>query len=460
MASIATRSAAPRFEAHERPSKPRQPRTEIWTSLLKQTQIAQSRDRSNAVAHRQVLLCGGSSDDQRSFLNSLTRPPPPQPLRRNRNEKFDVKEKGALALSNRYAYGYGHLSLFSAQQVGIGSAVFGVESEEVARIQCHCIPEPDITYEPVLRRILAEPAVKGDAEHEDEQIGAESTHQGPVVQILLSWTQPWKFLRTLRAWLQLLAKALLAPDVREDDPVEVLKEHDIKVILVVQHVEAQQELEREGWTEERFDYVCQVLRTVLLPLHPNSALIYTPSLLTTQQSGGPLTEIQKVIFAGQNLSLAALSPRPSSSGTGASKKEDLLPRHNVVDRMNIVIPFAWDSAGKVRLLSETFSPEELLTTWSTDLSHNVFPAALVTQHKEEDSQDTQQNQTLSTRQAEEVFAAEPSSPVPSTPSLPLLLPSEHLPRSISMRSRSRIRMHTKHLSHQQSQSQQGQNRTS
>ncbi|QIW99902.1 hypothetical protein AMS68_005420 [Peltaster fructicola] len=421
MAAITTRTTASRLDGV---SKPKQNRTDIWTSLLKQTQVAQSRNKSNTIAKKDILVCGGSPEDQRHFLSSLTRRPPPQTVRRTRNDKVEQQEKGTLALSNRYAYGYGHCSLYSSHQVGgVGASALGAESEEVVRLQCHCIPAPEVTYEKVLRRILLRPEKTSEEEEEEDQDqdtpSRDAFKDRLSISILLSWNEPWKFLQQIRAWLQLLGRAINSDqELTYDDQVQLLLDHGVPITVVVQHVEAQQELEREGWTEETFDHVCQVLRTVLLPLHPLTALIYAPSISSSHSTSSALTEIQKVIFSSLNLDMFALTPRPTSSGgaSQASKKEELLPRHNVVDRINIVIPRSWDSAGKVRLLSETFSPEDLITAWSNDMAKSVFPTSVIPAQTQPEH--VVSSTEVSQRQNEEVFSVEPTSPVSTIPSLP------------------------------------------
>lgn len=429
----------------DRTPKSKQNRTEIWTSLLQQTRVAQARNRSNAVAHRQIVVCDGSPEDQKTFLDSLKRPPPPQAARRNRVDADDAREKGSLNLSNQHAYGYGHVSLFSAQSGTIGAAALGRESEEVAQLDCHCVPAPEVAYEVVLRKLLAEKQSSND--DDDDRFGQEEDQQQadpsadapkrPTVAILLSWKQPWKFLRQLRAWLQLLARALLpASSTADEEPIDVVKEHGLSIVLVIQHVEAQQAMEREGWTEETFDYVCQILRTAILPVHPFSALIYMPSIPLPSQPSSPLSEAQKVVYTAMNLDLTTLSPRTNSATGEAStgmplRKEDLLPRHNVVDRMNIVIPGGWDSAGKVRLLSETFSPEEVLSAWTNDLSDSIFPSRIPRPIEVSTPvQSTPGAEQDTRRQAEEVFAAEPRSAVSSMPGSPAE-PEKTAPSAIS-----------------------------
>lgn len=360
----------------ERPARrKKEQRTDIWSNLLRQTREAQARSRTQAVQHRELLVCGGSPEDQQAFVAGLARPPPPSPPPRNRDQRLQ-KPKGDVRLSNRYAYGYGHVTLYSLPQHTAGLvSMLGAEAEEAARVEVHTLPEPDGAYEETLRGLM-EVKWKVEAEdelgmHQDLQDGYASglapkgDTRRPAVALLLSWKEPWRFLNLLRRWLQLLAKALLPAGASPEDPLEVLKEYKLSLAIVVQHAEAQEGLEREGYREESFDYVSQCLRTCVLPL--SAALVYTSSSPPPQQPGSALSEVQKVLFTGLSLDLGPLSPAPVK-GTTATRREDLAPKHNVVDRMAIVVPSGWDSAGKIRLLSETFSPEAVLEAWITDLN--------------------------------------------------------------------------------------------
>ncbi|KAI7342801.1 hypothetical protein KC336_g23141, partial [Hortaea werneckii] len=203
-------------------------------------------------------------------------------------------------------------------------------------MQVHTLPEPEAAYEDTLRRLM-DPKKRSDGPTEaDLDAGFEGGDapgpldqepgRRPGVAILLSWKEPWKFLNLLRRWLQLLARTLPPSNTPFEDPVEVLKEYKVSLTVVVQHVEAQESLEREGFKEEAFDYISQCLRTAILPL--SAALVYTPSSPPPQQSGAPLSDIQKVLFTSLDLDLAPLSPAPPK-GTTTTKREDLAPKHNV-----------------------------------------------------------------------------------------------------------------------------------
>lgn len=133
------------------------------------------------------------------------------------------------------------------------------------------------------------------------------------------------------------------------------------------------------------------------------------SILPTPQPGSALTEIQKVIYTNMGLDLGPLSPAPTK-GTAPTKREDLAPKHNVVDRMALVVPSGWDSVGKIRLLSETFSPEAILESWMLDLMEPLQITPRLTPGEEEPEQDQgltapeSQENGKSERQEAEVYA--------------------------------------------------------
>lgn len=325
------------------------------------------------------------------------------------------------------------MSLYSSPQVGTGGASFGQEAEEAAKLEAHTIAEPEAAYEPVLRRLLApkvEEAVEEQDDDEQDMLGGEPPKpegRRPGVAVLLSWKEPWTFLSKLRAWLQLLAKAV-EPDARpEEDIMEILKESKVGITVVVQHVEAQQDLERDGWQEETFDFVAQTLRTSLLPLHPLTALLFTSSTTPPQQPGTALSEAQKTVYQSLDFDLASIGPKATPGGAPA-KAEDLLPKHNVVDRMNIVVPQGWDSAGKIRLLSENFSPEDVLAAWQQDLSHPVV--IFKTEEDESEASPTDDSQASKGASEEQEVYASAVSPIEGENDIPLGSTPDSMPSAI------------------------------
>ncbi|KAI7635336.1 hypothetical protein KC343_g1901, partial [Hortaea werneckii] len=109
--AAATTTPTPVRSQPRDPRRKKEPRSDIWTSLLRQTREAQSRNKSQSLHHRELLVCGGSPDDQHTFVSTLSRPPPPAPPSRARDQQRQQQRgpKGQVKLSNRYAYGYGHV---------------------------------------------------------------------------------------------------------------------------------------------------------------------------------------------------------------------------------------------------------------------------------------------------------------------------------------------------------------
>ncbi|KAK3696053.1 hypothetical protein LTR37_018134 [Vermiconidia calcicola] len=413
-----------------RRKREQQPCSDIWTSLLRQTREAQARSRTSTLQHRALLLLGGSPDDQRNLVEKyVARPPPALPASRNQQQRDAAKSgrKGEVRLSNRFAYGYGHVTLFSppTQQAGL----LGGETEEVARVECHTFAgAAGGGYEETLRRLMRRKNRSGRDNTLDDDFNGGEDEGGdgkrPSICILLSWHAPWTFLGTLKRWFALIARALLPPEApKHENAVEVLREHGINLTVVLQHVEAQEDLERENYKDDDFDYISQVLRTCLLPL--SAGLVYTPTSPQPQQPGSPLNDVQKVLYTSLGLDIGALQPRtgrPGSSGTGGqavTKKEDLImPKYNVVDRMAIVVPSGWDSVGKIRLLSEIFSPEAMIDGWMADLEQamSIFTPAAAATNAIESSQDTENEHEPATSGAAAMYSSQPS---PTTHEPPL-----------------------------------------
>lgn len=265
--------------------------------------------------------------------------------------------------------------------------MLGAEAEEVARVDIHTLPDADDEYVGTLRGLLkrkeaAGEEVDGDGLLENEGDGegeSEVERRRPGVCILLSWKKPWEFLNQIKRWFQLLAKALLPEGTLATDPLDVIRDAQIAVTIVVQHTETQEDLFRESYKDEDFDWISQCLRTAIMPLHPHSAMVYTDSSPPPQQPGSPLTQPQKVIFQALGLDLAALSPklpRPAdTTSTSTPKKDELTPEREFINRMAIVIPPAGDSYAFIRILAESFSPEDLLQDWLQDLQPPPPPPA-------------------------------------------------------------------------------------
>lgn len=277
----------------------------------------------------------------------------------------------------------------------------------MARLSAYTLSSPSPAYAPLLARLLTPSAIPNTA-----------------VTILLDWSKPWTFIRTLRAWIRLLntvertlpadskhalednttawqlaRDAALATSMPQDTPTTTANiplgpgEYDeplgLPLLVVCQNAHAVETLEKDrGYRESHFDYILQFLRTVLLK--HGAALIYTmPS------QPGHLQPLVHTILGIQ----AAGIPL-----TGKEKSDRLL-RHNVVDRERVLVPPAWDSWGKIRVLREGFDVEGVSRAWGVEIQDlpSLKPAPPPPQTPA--SSTVQGNETKS-RQDEEVLTNE------------------------------------------------------
>lgn len=199
-----------------------------------------------------------------------------------------------------------------------------------------------------------------------------------LVVILLDWNHPWLWMRQLRDWIRVLRSLIVSLD---DASKEVLEENiatlqdkgrgaggpepaasaasdhvkiplgpgewdeplGIPLCVVCQNADKIEALERErGWKEEKFDFILQSMRTILLK--HGASLVYT--MPTAPGSLQPLIH--------------------STLGIKSLVKQHTL-KHNVIDRDRVLVPPNWDSWGKIRILREGFDVEGISEKWSVDI---------------------------------------------------------------------------------------------
>lgn len=237
----------------------------------------------------------------------------------------------------------------------------------LARLSLYTLNDPSLAYAPLLERLLS-----------------PETTSNTAVAILLDWTEPWKFLRTLRAWMRLLktvtgSLSQQAFSALEDNNTTWLHTRDndastsvndshtslplgpgefdepigLPIVVVCQNALAVEQLEKErGYRESHFDFILQYLRTILLK--HGAGLIYTmPS-----QPG----QLQPLIHT-----ILGISSGLSSSRMTAKDKAERGLKHNVVDRERVMVPPGWDSWGKIRVLREGFDVEGVSRAWSVEI---------------------------------------------------------------------------------------------
>ena len=198
-----------------------------------------------------------------------------------------------------------------------------------------------------------------------------------LIVILLDWNTPWNWLRQIRDWLRKLRSLLLSLN---DDCKDALEENiknwrgkgrntsidpsilsqagpdsifgpgewdeplGLPISVVCQNTDKMAMLQQEyNWRDDDFDFILQCLRTIILK-HGGS-LIYT-----MPDTPGPLQ-----ILIHSTLGIQSLL-----------QKKELRPVH--YERDQIVIPYNWDTWGKIRVLREAFFDIEWLSkAWSSEI---------------------------------------------------------------------------------------------
>ncbi|KAF4548281.1 Hypothetical protein D9617_29g006570 [Elsinoe fawcettii] len=312
---------------HNRIGSTTKPSPPIWSTLLSTVSTR------HKIPERHLLLIGSPST-QHDLLTLLF--PPPPPTRR------DTRPRQA-PLANTHALGYTYRDLRSS------------DNEDVlARVNIHTLPSPSLAFAPLLTRLFTPSSIP---------------HFSAI--ILLDWSQPWRFIPDLLAWIKLL-KASLAPmetesqHLLEDNNAAWLKRRDedaqtsitdgvtrtpltagefddplgLGVTVVLGNVPAMETLEKQGWREGEFDFVLQFLRTG--GLKHGMGIVYA--------APGGEDGVREVVYR-------QLQAEEERRGV----------KHNVVDREKVVVPAGWDSWGKIRVLREGFDIEGVSRAWGMDV---------------------------------------------------------------------------------------------
>lgn len=311
---------------------------DMWSSML--DSVASGK----RLPEKNVLVLGGTTETQREFLDALSNEDSTKRDRRNNKQP---------PIANTFALGYTYHDVLDADQEDI-----------LARLSLYLLTDPSPAFAPLLQTLLKPQSIPNT-----------------LIVVLLDWSQPWSWLRQLREWIRLLRKVLVHLD---DDCKEKMEEvmiswrdrgrggtnldggstaiaSEADVILplgpgewedalglplcvVCQNADRIEALEREqGWKEEEFDFILQLLRTVLLK--HGASLIYTmPSVESPLQT-----------LIHQSLGIQSLL-----------KRQPL--KHSVNDRDKVVVPPNWDSWGKIRVIREGFDLEGVSEGWSIDIA--------------------------------------------------------------------------------------------
>jgi len=307
-----------------------------------------SASKGKDLPEKQLVVLGGTSDQQREFLEQLNSESS-RPRYGN-----DRKKNRTVPISNRYALGYTYHDVLDADQ-----------EDTLARLNIYMLANPTAAFAPLLTPLFTTKTVKDT-----------------LIIILLDWSDPFKWARQLRQWIRLLRSVIMSlndetkiemeehmtawrerkvgPDAPSTQPGAAVGEQrqmptiplgpgewdeglGIPLSVICIQAEKIEMLERDhGWQEDQFDFLMQWLRTVLLK--HGASLVYT----ATFDSNNVRTLLHS------SLSIQSLLKRD-------------IAKHNVIDRDKILVPPNWDSWGKIRILKEGFDPETLGEAWSTEI---------------------------------------------------------------------------------------------
>ena len=275
----------------------------------------------------------------------------------------------------------------------------------LARLSIYTLNDPSPAYAPLLARLMTADMIPNT-----------------TIAILLDWSEPWKFGRTLQAWIHLIRQVVdkLPQDVQEacEDnnkrwhrnrdaesgtaiadshtsmplgPGEYDEPLGLPILVVCQNALAVEQLEKErGYRESHFDYIMQFLRTVLLK--HGAGLIYTMPSRPGQLQ--PL--VHHMLDITTNMPGERL----------ARDKADKGLKHNVVDRERVMVPPGWDSRGKIRMLGESFDFEGVSRAWGVEIQQvNIGSAGSVNGKLESNATQTIEQDELPEEQASESTVA-------------------------------------------------------
>ncbi|KAJ1760028.1 hypothetical protein LPJ69_003561 [Coemansia sp. RSA 1752] len=355
--------------------------TNLWETVLRKVGT------SKAVAQKKLLVLGDAGSGKTSVVRQLLQAS--QQASDVRSGAVETVSEHDLALSYSYM------------------DVRDEDGEEiVARVGVYQLASDRTTDRELLQFVL-------DAQ----------TFGAAAIVVVLDWSRPWRFVKSLLRWVHVLSAAVDAvcgesgwtpgraavDECRErlerflqeytdaDADVDVGRAADVllplgagvleanlglPIVVVCTKADTMGVLERErAFGEEDFDYVQQVLRAVCLRL--GAALIYTsthnPDTFTTLYH----YLAHRMLTAPTTLSVAELnedtmvhSPRSGRSRSGsAAVAPDAVARTvsypfrmraNVVDRDIVFVPAGWDSAAKIGYLREPFDVAATQEAWTSD----------------------------------------------------------------------------------------------
>ncbi|BFZ63876.1 hypothetical protein YB2330_005013 [Saitoella coloradoensis] len=322
---------------------------EIWSTMLSSVSA------TKAIPLKNVFILGGGATGAQEFVESL--------MRVQGAEKKSARQRKhtQAPLTTELALGYTYLDIEDAEHEDI-----------LTRLGLYSLPAPAPSYEPILAQAVAASPISDN-----------------LLLILLDWATPWTWLSEIRQWVQTLKR--VTGRIRESDALaeeamdRLIEDWEMRIrnytenarattatseaavsdvalplssgqfddplglpLMVVCHnADKTESIAREAnFKDEQFDFIQQYLRTVLLK--HGAGLHYTTPFLT---------ETTSTLFNAIQSAFSLPTAAPA-------------PKANVIARDAVVIPFGWDSWGKIRVLREGFDLEGVHAGWAIDLKED------------------------------------------------------------------------------------------
>lgn len=146
-----------------------------------------SASKGKDLTEKQLIVLGGTPDQQRGFLEQLN-PPNLRPRYANNDRR---RQPRAVPVSNRYALGYTYHDVLDAD-----------EEDVLARLNIYMLANPSASFAPLLKPLFTTKTVKDT-----------------LITILLDWSDPFTWARQLRQWVRLLRSVILSLD--EETKIEM-----------------------------------------------------------------------------------------------------------------------------------------------------------------------------------------------------------------------------------------------
>ncbi|KAK4057713.1 hypothetical protein OIO90_001361 [Microbotryomycetes sp. JL221] len=146
----------------------------------------------------------------------------------------------------------------------------------------------------------------------------------------------------------------------------------LDIVIVCSKADHIATLERDRQIkEEQYDYIQQMLRTIALEY--GAGVFFTST--TRPESFSRLRSyiLHRLFGSSSSLSTTNQSTSTSSSSASSSASREFLNfkfKANVVDKQQVTVPSGWDSWGKIKILRETFEPNQICSLWNSSLKQD------------------------------------------------------------------------------------------